>query len=66
MRIDERYFRPPRSTRCWATRRKARERLGWVPKVTFDELVRIMVDADVATLTDQMSGKVTRHSHEAV
>ena len=37
----------PRSTCCWATLRKAREKLGWEPKVTFKELVRIMVDADV-------------------
>jgi len=29
---------------------KARERLGWVPEVEFDELVRILVDADVARL----------------
>ena len=55
---------PPRSTCCSATRRKARERLGWEPKVGFEELVRIMVDADVTALEDQLAGKVTRYSHE--
>jgi GDPmannose 4,6-dehydratase len=29
----------------------ARERLGWRPSVTFDELVRLMVAADVAALS---------------
>jgi GDPmannose 4,6-dehydratase len=32
---------------------KARERLGWVPKVGFEELVRQMVDADIARLRAQ-------------
>ncbi|MDH7569244.1 MAG: GDP-mannose 4,6-dehydratase, partial [Armatimonadota bacterium] len=29
---------------------KARQRLGWAPKTTFKELVRRMVDADIAAL----------------
>jgi GDPmannose 4,6-dehydratase len=29
---------------------KAREELGWKPKVTFQELVAMMVDADLARL----------------
>jgi GDPmannose 4,6-dehydratase len=29
---------------------KARERLGWAPRVAFDELVRLLVDADLARL----------------
>jgi hypothetical protein len=32
--------------------------------VGFEELVEIMVDADVAALEDQLAGKVTRYSHE--
>jgi len=30
---------------------KAREKLGWVPKVTFTELVRLMVDYELAALS---------------
>ena len=45
---------------------KAKEKLGWEPKVRFKELVELMVDADVAALQDQMAGKVTRYSHEGV
>jgi GDPmannose 4,6-dehydratase len=66
VRIDERYFRPAEVDALLGDASKARERLGWEPRVTFQELVRKMVDADVATLSDQMAGKVTRHSHEAV
>ena len=43
---------------------KAREKLGWQPRVTFDELVRLMVDADMSALDEQLAGKVTRYSHE--
>ena len=34
---------------------KAKEKLGWEPKVRFRELVELMVDADVAALEDQLA-----------
>ena len=37
---------PPRSTTCAATPAKARKALGWKPKVTFHELIQMMVRAD--------------------
>ena len=46
--IDPRYFRPAEVDVLLGDASKARERLGWQPKVGFEELVRIMVDADVA------------------
>jgi GDPmannose 4,6-dehydratase len=45
--IDQRYLRPLEVQRLRANPAKARERLGWSPRVTFEELVRIMVDADL-------------------
>jgi GDPmannose 4,6-dehydratase len=45
--IDPRYFRPLEVQRLRANPAKARARLGWVPRVTFEDLVRIMVDADL-------------------
>jgi len=45
--VDPRYFRPTEVEMLVADASKARERLGWQPKVTFKELVRIMVDADL-------------------
>ena len=62
--IDPRYFRPTEVDSLLGDSSRARELLGWEPTVTFEELVRIMVDADCAELEAQMAGKVTRYSHE--
>jgi len=48
VRIDPRYFRPTEVDYLLADAGKAREQLGWRPRVRFAELVRIMVDADLA------------------
>jgi GDPmannose 4,6-dehydratase len=45
--IDERYFRPTETDALLGDPSKARQKLGWRHKVTFDELVREMVDADL-------------------
>lgn len=45
--IDPRYFRPTEVNFLLADASKAKKKLGWEPKVTFKELVRIMVDADM-------------------
>jgi GDPmannose 4,6-dehydratase len=45
--VDQRYFRPTETDILLADSTKAAEQLGWKPKVTFKELVRIMVDADL-------------------
>lgn len=45
--IDSRYFRPTEVDLLVADASKARERLNWTPKVNFENLVKIMVDADM-------------------
>jgi GDPmannose 4,6-dehydratase len=45
--IDPRYFRPTEVAYLQADIAKARAKLGWEPRVTFDELVKIMVDYDL-------------------
>lgn len=45
--IDPRYFRPAEVDLLLGDAGKARRELGWEPKVTFPELVRIMVDHDL-------------------
>jgi GDPmannose 4,6-dehydratase len=59
VKIDPRYFRPTETELLLADSRKAKERLGWKPKITFKELVRIMVDADMeaAGLTPRGEGE---------
>jgi GDPmannose 4,6-dehydratase len=64
--IDPRYLRPSEVDALHGDPTKAREKLGWEPRVGFEQLVRLMVDADVASLEDQMAGRVTRFSHEGV
>ena len=49
LKVDPRYFRPTEVELLLADPAKVRERLGWSPKVSFKELVRIMVDADMET-----------------
>jgi GDPmannose 4,6-dehydratase len=64
--IDPRYFRPSEVDVLLGDASKARDTLGWEPRVGFEGLVRLMVEADMAALEDQMAGKVTRFSHEGV
>jgi GDPmannose 4,6-dehydratase len=44
--IDERYFRPTEVVSLLGNPAKAREKLGWRHTITFDQLVKSMVDAD--------------------
>jgi GDPmannose 4,6-dehydratase len=46
IRIDPRYFRPTEVDLLVGNPAKAKEMLGWQPKTTFRELVRIMVTSD--------------------
>lgn len=48
--VDPRYFRPTEVDLLLADPSKANRKLGWKHKVTFDELVRDMVEADVKAL----------------
>ena len=50
VKFDERYLRPTEVDALIGDASKAKEKLGWVPKVQTDELARIMVDADVEAL----------------
>lgn len=45
--IDSRYFRPTEVELLLADSSKARRELGWSPRITFEELVKIMVDSDM-------------------
>ena len=50
--IDPRYFRPTEVEFLLADATKTREKLGWEPKVTFKELVGIMIAADLRALEE--------------
>jgi len=58
--IDKRYYRPAEVDVLMGDASKAKKLLGWEPKTTFQDLVRLMVDADIKMLRDQLAGKVPR------
>ncbi len=45
--IDQRYFRPAEVDLLLGDATKAKQKLGWQPRVSFDELVKMMVEADL-------------------
>lgn len=47
VKIDPRYFRPKEVNNLVADSSKAKKILNWVPKINFEKLVKIMVDADM-------------------
>ncbi len=55
--IDSRYFRPTEVEYLLADASKAQEKLGWKPKVTFEELVKIMVDSDMELIGAKPQGE---------
>jgi len=46
--IDPKFFRPAEVDVLLGDPTKARQVLGWTPRVSFDELVRLMMEADLA------------------
>jgi GDPmannose 4,6-dehydratase len=55
--IDPRYFRPAEVDLLLGDATKAKEKLGWSPKVGFKELVHMMVDADMELVRQEIYGR---------
>ncbi|MDX2921753.1 MULTISPECIES: GDP-mannose 4,6-dehydratase [Streptomyces] len=60
VRYDPKYERPSEVDALIGDASKAEELLGWKPEVKSRELARIMVDADIRKLADQLSGAAVR------
>jgi GDPmannose 4,6-dehydratase len=61
--VDPRYFRPAEVETLLGDPTYARQRLGWKPTVTFSELVKDMIEADlVSAKRDQL---VKEHGYDA-
>jgi GDPmannose 4,6-dehydratase len=59
--VDPKFYRPAEVDLLVGDYGKAKRVLGWEPSVSFRELVRLMVDADVATLQQQAAnGSILR------
>jgi GDPmannose 4,6-dehydratase len=57
VRVDPRFLRPADVEHLVGDASKARDKLGWEPRTSFEELVRLMVDADVELLARGVSTK---------
>lgn len=55
--IDPRYFRPAEVDLLLGDASKARRKLGWKPKVSFDELVKLMTDHDLELAREEAAAK---------
>ncbi len=53
VKVDERFYRPAEVDLLIGDPGRAREIIGWQPRTGFAELVRMMVDADLAALSQQ-------------
>ncbi len=55
--IDPKYYRPTEVDILVGDYSKAKRVLGWEPKIKFTDLVKLMVDADVQLLKEQLEGR---------
>ena len=51
--IDPRYFRPTEVPRLEGDATKAREKLGWTRKTSFEDLVKEMLQADIRVVNQE-------------
>ena len=59
--IDPRYFRPAEVDWLLGDASKARQKLGWKPKVTFAELVKLMTDHDLELANQEAEARELKH-----
>jgi len=64
VQVDPRYFRPTEVETLLGDATKAREKLGWTPKTTFDELVAEMVREDL--ISAERDEVIKRHGYKAM
>ncbi len=64
--IDPRYYRPTEVDLLIGDPTKARTLLGWEAKVTFEELVEIMVDADIKQVAWELRNNVVRSKNSCL
>ncbi len=61
--VDPRYFRPTEVETLLGDASKAERELGWTPKISFDDLVKEMVDSDLQAA--ERDALVLRHGYQA-
>ena len=51
--VDPKFFRPAEVNILLGDNTKAKEKLGWVPEVSFEEMVQMMVDRDLEVVAEK-------------
>ena len=54
VKIDENFFRPAEVETLLADPKNSGKKLGWYPKIKFEDLVKEMVEADLKNIKDQV------------
>jgi GDPmannose 4,6-dehydratase len=57
VRVDPKFLRPAEVEHLIGDASKAREKLGWQPRTSFEEMIRLMVDADLELLASGVPQK---------
>ena len=57
IQVDKRYFRPSEVNSLLGDASKAKKKFGWKPKITFEELVNEMIEADFKEAKDNLNNK---------
>ncbi len=57
VRVDPRFLRPAEVEHLIGDASKAQEKLGWAPRTSFEELVRLMVESDLELLASGVPQK---------
>ena len=52
VKIDEKFYRPAEVELLIGDATKAKEKLGWVPKISFEQMITEMVESDMAALAE--------------
>ena len=63
VRVDPRYFRPTEVETLLGDASRARDKLGWQPKITFEEMVAEMVREDLQSA--ERDEVVKKHGYPA-
>ena len=63
VRVDPRYFRPTEVETLLGDASRARDKLGWQPKITFEEMVAEMVREDLKSA--ERDEVVKKHGYPA-
>ena len=62
--IDPRYFRPTEVETLLGDPSKAKQKLGWVPEITFEQMVKEMIKSDLEDAKKDRQARVDTMSHE--